>query len=173
MSYVQRLATTDDISAIAPLWRAFTEARSQADPTLMLKPDFDYEQYVGMLLAKPSSYCFVSEYLSDDGDRSIIGFLLAYIYDENPRPNLPPELTTLEKPFKPRLVSSVVGLYVQEKHRHLDTIKQLVNAALTKAEELKITDIDILISAQETGIHALLERAGFTKAMVQYVKHYQ
>jgi hypothetical protein len=33
MSYSQRIATLEDISAIAPLWKAFAEARSLADPS--------------------------------------------------------------------------------------------------------------------------------------------
>ena len=63
-------------------------------------------------------------------------------------------------------------MYVQEFHRKPSTITLLTEAAIAKAEELKVTDIDLLISIDQTGIHALLERFGFTKAAIQYTKHY-
>jgi ribosomal protein S18 acetylase RimI-like enzyme len=167
LSYIPRIATPEDKSMIAPLWKAFMEARSQNDPTLILTPGFDYERYIENLLLKPLSYCFLLETAGE-----LVGFLFTYIYDEAPPPNLPEGLNILEKPFKPRRVGSVLGLYVQEKHRNLETIKLLVDAALVKAESLKVTDIDLSIGAEQTGIHALLEKLGFTKATVQYVKHY-
>ncbi|WP_179051991.1 GNAT family N-acetyltransferase [Nostoc sp. TCL26-01] len=168
MSYIQRIATPADKSAIALLWKAFIEVRSLNDPTLTPTPGFDYERYVENLLSKPLSYCFV---LESGGE--LVGFLFTYIYDEAPPPNLPEGLNILEKPFKPRRVGSVLGLYVQEQHRKLETIKLLVDAALVQAEALKVTDIDVSIGAEQEGIHALLARLGFTKATVQYVKHYE
>jgi hypothetical protein len=81
-------------------------------------------------------------------------------------------LELLENPFVPRRVGAVLGMYVEESHRKPSTITLLTEAAIAKAEELKVTDIDLLISIDQTGIHALLERFGFTKAAIQYTKHY-
>lgn len=78
----------------------------------------------------------------------------------------------LENPFVPRRVGAVLGMYVQESHRKPATISFLTEAAIAKAEELKVTDIDLLVSIDQTGIHALLERFSFTKAAIQYTKHY-
>jgi hypothetical protein len=36
MSYIQRIATLSDVSAIAPLWKAFAEVRSQVDPSMRI-----------------------------------------------------------------------------------------------------------------------------------------
>jgi ribosomal protein S18 acetylase RimI-like enzyme len=166
MSYIQRIATLSDISAIAPLWKAFVEARSQADSSMRLKTEFDYERYVTYQLKKPLSFGFLLEYAEE-----IVGFLFIYIYDETPPPQLS-ALEMLENPFVPRRVGAVLGLYVQEAHRKPSTINLLIEAAIAKAEELKVTDIDLLISIEQTGIHALLERFGFTKAAIQYTKHY-
>lgn len=47
--YNQRLATLDDTTAIAPLWQAFLQQRSQQDPSIILKPDFDYISYVKLI----------------------------------------------------------------------------------------------------------------------------
>lgn len=164
--YTQRIAKLDDVSAIAPLWQAFAEARSQADPSMRFKVKFDYERYLAAQLNKPFSFGFLLEYAE-----AIVGFLFIYIYDETPPPQIS-ELELLENPFVPRRVGAVLGMYVQESHRKPSTITLLTEAAIAKAEELKVTDIDLLISIDQTGIHALLERFGFTKAAIQYTKHY-
>jgi len=164
--YHQRLATSEDAIKIAPLWQAFVEARSQADPSMRFKAKFDYQRYVTAQLNKPFSFGFLLEYAE-----KIVGFLFIYIYDETPPPQIS-ELELLENPFVPRRVGAVLGMYVQEPHRKPATITLLTEAAIAKAEELKVTDIDLLISIDQTGIHALLERFGFTKAAIQYTKHY-
>ena len=164
--YHQRLATPEDAIKIAPLWQAFVEARSQADPSMRFKAKFDYERYLTAQLKKPFSFGFLLEYAEE-----IVGFLFIYIYDETPPPQIS-ELELLENPFVPRRVGAVLGMYVQESHRKPSTITLLTEAAIAKAEELKVTDIDLLISIDQTGIHALLERFGFTKAAIQYTKHY-
>ena len=164
--YHQRLATPDDAIKIAPLWQAFVEARSQADPSMRFKAKFDYERYVAAQLNKPFSFGFLLECAE-----AIVGFLFIYIYDETPPPQIS-ELELLENPFVPRRVGAVLGMYVEESHRKPSTITLLTEAAIAKAEELKVTDIDLLISIDQTGIHALLERFGFTKAAIQYTKHY-
>jgi hypothetical protein len=48
----------------------------------------------------------------------------------------------------------------------------MVEAAIALAKDQKITDIDLLIAADQTGIHALLRRLGFTQAAFQFSKHY-
>ena len=166
MSYIQRIATLSDASAIALLWKAFVEARFQADPSMRLKAEFDYERYVTYQLKKPLSFGFLLEYAEE-----IVGFLFIYIYDETPPPQVS-ALEMLENPFIPRRVGAVLGLYVQEAHRKPSTINLLIEAAIAKAQKLKVTDIDLLISIEQTGIHTLLERFGFTKAAIQYTKHY-
>ena len=164
--YSQRLAKPEDAVKIAPLWQAFVEARSQADPSMRFKAKFDYERYVAAQLNKPFSFGFLLEYAEE-----IVGFLFTYVYDETPPPHIS-ELELSENPFVPRRVGTVLGMYVQESHRKPSTITLLTEAVIAKAEELKISDINLLISAEQTGIHALLERFGFTKAAIQYTKHY-
>jgi hypothetical protein len=157
--YHQRLARPEDAIAIAPLWRDFAQRRSEADPSINLKPDFDYEGYVRYQLKKPLSFGFVLEY-----EQQIVGFLFTYVYDETP----PPQISALEmweNPFIPRRVGAVLGMYVKEKHRKPDTINLLIKAAIAKAEELKVSDIDLLISIDQQGIQVLLERLGFVKAI--------
>ena len=170
MAYTQRIATIDDVGAIAPLWRAFAEARSQVDPSMQLVSGFDYERYVAYQLAKPLFFCFVLEY-----EQQPVGFLSIYIYDEAPPPDLPSDITFLDSPFKPRRVGAVFGLYVQEIHSKKGVgIKILIDAAMQKAESFKITDIDILVSNDQLGIHEYLEkRLGFKRSAVQLTKHYE
>lgn len=165
--YHQRLAIPEDATNIAPLWRDFVEGRSQANPSIKLKSDFDYQGYVEYQLKRPLSFGFVLE-----TEGQIVGFLFTYVYDEAPPPQVA-ALTMLENPFIPRRIGSVLGLYVEEVHRQPETIKLLMEAAIAKAEELKVTDIDLLISIEQGGIHALLERFGFIKSAIQYTKHYE
>ncbi|MEA5533104.1 GNAT family N-acetyltransferase [Crocosphaera sp. XPORK-15E] len=166
MYYIRR-TNLDDAQAIVPLWRSFLEARSQADPSMQLKANFNLEKYVEKQLKTPNSYGFVAE-----NQQAIIGFLFTYIYDET----LPPELSATtemwDTPLKPRRVGSVLGLYVLEEHRNPKLIKELIDAAIAQAEALKVSDIDVLISMEQTGIHSLLEKAGFTKSAIQYTRHY-
>ncbi|MBD2516360.1 GNAT family N-acetyltransferase [Nostoc sp. FACHB-973] len=168
MKYTQRLAIPEDKTAIAPLWQAFAQERSQSDPAITLKANFDFERYIEYQLAKPHTYCFVLEF-----DEQIVGFISIYIYDEAPPPDIVVDIEILENPFKPRRVGAVLGLYVQEQHRKPETIKLLIDVAIAKGEELKISDIDVLISIEQTGIQALLTRAGFTKSAIQYTKHFE
>ena len=96
-----------------------------------------------------------------------------YFYDEAPPPQTPLALSILENPFIPRRVGAVLGMYVQPSHQHPQAIKLLTDAALRKAEELKVSDIDLLVSEDQKGIHALLTRYGFTKSAVQFTKHFE
>ena len=164
--YRQRLATPKDAIKIAPLWQAFADAISQADPSMRFKTQFDYERYIAAQLNKPFSFGYLLECVEE-----IVGFLFIYFYDETP-PSQVLELELLENPFVPRRVGAVLGMYVEESHRKPSTLSLLTEAAIAKAEELKITDIDLLISIDQTGIQALLERFGFTKTAIQYTKHY-
>ena len=165
--YHQRLAIPEDAVKIAPLWQEFVEARSQANPSIKIKSDFDYHGYVEYQLKRPLSFGFVLE-----TEGQIVGFLFTYVYDEAPPPQVA-ALAMLENPFVPRRIGSVLSLYVEEVHRQAETIKLLMKAAIAKAEELKVTDIDLLISIDQRGIHALLERFGFIRSAIQYTKHYE
>ncbi len=169
-SYTCRLATVEDASAIAPLWKAFAEERESIDPSMLIQPNFNFEYYITRLLEKPLSFCWVLEHY-----QSIIGCLFTYFYNEKPPQILPQTMQeeyNLDHPFVPRRVGSVLGLYVQPEHRQAQGIQLLAEAAITQAEELKVTDIDLMIAADQTGVQALLQRAGFTKSAVQYTRHY-
>lgn len=174
MTYTHRPATPEDAPAIAPLWQAFASDRDRADPSVSLRPNFDYERYITRQLTKPLTYAWVLEHTAEDNSRTLIGCLFTYSYDEAPPPDLPAEFDddALDNPFIDRRVGSVLGLYVQPDHRNPETIQLLSSAAIQQAEKLKVNDIDILVGADQTGLHALLERFGFTKAAVQYTKHY-
>lgn len=168
MSYTQRIANADDQAKLASLWRLFAMERQLADPTMLVKTDYDFSRYVGYQLSRPLSFCFILE-----SEREIVGFLAIYFYDESPPPQLAGELEIFESPFVPRRVGAVLGLYVDKKHQQPAPIKLLINAALMKAEELKVTDLDLLVSIEQSGLHALLKRYGFAESAVQYTRHFQ
>ena len=162
--YHQRLANLKDITAIAPLWEKFLKERSHYDPSILLKSNFDYQSYVKRQLQQSSTYGFLLEY----GDnKEIVGFLGVHVHDESNYLDDP-----LNSPFIPRRVGGATGMYVKKEHRKPQAIKLLIEAAMSLAEELKISDIDLLISIEQTGIHQLLERFGFQKSALQYTKHY-
>lgn len=170
MTYTTRPATTQDADAIAPLWAAFARDRAQQDPSLRIKPHFDFFTYIQHQLSKPLTLGWALEH-----EGAIVGCLMVYFYDEAPPSELPEamqveyELTT---PFLSRRVGSVLGLYVQPEHRQADGIQQLADAAFRKASELQVSDIDILVGADQPGVQALLKRSGFSQTAVQYTKHY-
>lgn len=162
--YCQRLANYDDAEKIAPLWQAFLQERSQIDPMIILKPNFDYQSYVRQQLQNINTYGFL---LENEKTQEIVGFLWVYVNDETVF------LDRFNSPFVPRRMGSAIAMYVKKEHRYPQAIQLLVTAAITLAEELKISDIDVLISYEQTGIHHLLERLGFTKSAIQYTKHYE
>ena len=173
MTYTHRQATSEDALALAPLWKAFARERATVDPSMVVKPDFDFEKYIASQLAQPLSMAWIIE--SNAENKTIVGCLFIYFYDEAPPPSLPADMLekdALENPFQPRRLASVLGMYVEPEHRKPGAIKLLAEAGIQKAEEMKVSDIDVLVGADQTGIHALLERAGFAKAAVQYTKHY-
>ncbi|MEQ8382363.1 MAG: hypothetical protein RH949_08335 [Coleofasciculus sp. A1-SPW-01] len=181
-SYSHRLATQEDAPAIAKLWAAFVQERAAADPSMVIKPNFNFTEYITHQLNQSNSFCWVIEYAAEtessqpsENQKSIVGVLFTYVYDESPPPNLPQDLhqsPDQDNPFIPRRVGSVLGFYIQPEHRQAEAIKHLIESGLQQAETFKINDIDLLVSAEQTGIHALLQRLGFTKAAVQYTKHY-
>jgi hypothetical protein len=173
--YSYRLATLEDASAIAPLWQAFALERESVDPTMTIKPNFNFESYITRLLQKPLSFGWLLEYEEPTNLKTAVGCLFIYFYDEAPPSNLPEEFLEqhhLENPFMYRRVGSVLGMYVQPEHRKPAAIKMLAETAIAHAVEMKVTDIDLLIAADQTAMQALLQRAGFTKAAVQYTRHY-
>ncbi len=52
MTYTHRLATPADSQAIAPLWQAFATERQNLDPSMKIKPNFNFEKYVSYQLNK-------------------------------------------------------------------------------------------------------------------------
>ena len=178
MAYIQRLATTADIEAIALLWKNFAYQRAKVNPSMKVKPNFDFKQYVTRQLQKLNAYCFVLEYNNSNTTKTktIVGFLHTYVYDEAPPPQLPSHLLEeyqWQTPFLPRRVGTVLALYVSQRHRQGKAIVQLIRAAILKARELKVTDIDLLISEDQGNLQKFLEKNGFTKAATAYTKHYQ
>lgn len=168
--YSHRLATAEDAKDLAPLWQAFAAERESIDPSMLVKPNFDFEKYVTNQIEKTLSFCWLLEH-SD----SIIGCLFIYYYDEAPPASLPEYLIqqhNIENPFQSRRVGSVLGMYVQPEHRKSEAIQMLAKAAIAHAKNMKVSDIDFLIAADQQGIQAMLQRAGFTKAAVQYTRHY-
>ncbi|MGK7942997.1 MAG: GNAT family N-acetyltransferase [Microcystaceae cyanobacterium] len=168
MMYHQRLANSKEADQIAPLWREFLQQRAKHDPSMVLKPDFDYVTYVQRKLNSPSIFGFLLQW---GESQEIVGFLFVYVQDE---------LALIDgdffddSPFQPKRIGGALGMYIQEKHRQPEGISLLIEAALRKAEELKVSDIDLLISAEQTGIHTILARKfGFQKAAVQYTKHFE
>ena len=166
-SYQQRPATLKDAALIAPLWKAFLEERSHQDPSIILKKNFNYVSYVKQKLQSPSVYGSLLEY---GENQYIVGFLFVYVQDK--ASSLASDDIT-NNPFQPCRMDGVIGMYIKKEHRHLEGIKLLVDEAMTLAEKLKISDIDLLISVEQTGIHKLLERFGFKKVAIEYTKHYE
>jgi hypothetical protein len=175
MSYIHRLATLTDVSAITPLLSAFFQERVTADPSLTIKSDYDFSQYLTHQLKKSNSFCLVLEDQQGSYSSEIVGFFLFFAYDESPPNQLADNLRQQcekESPFVPRRVGSTIGMYLHPEHRQPQAIQQLVLAGIDCVEQLKVNDIDVLISSEQTGIQALLERLGFVKAAVQYTRHY-
>ncbi|WP_107667254.1 N-acetyltransferase [Cyanothece sp. BG0011] len=164
--YQQRRGTLKDATAIAPLWQSFLQQRTKYDPSLILKSHFDYLSYVKKKLASPSIYSFLLEY---EETQDIVGFLFTYVHDETP--SLDYEDVN-DSPFLPRRMGGAMGMYIQPQHRKPEAITLLVENAITLAEKLKLSDLDLLISIEQTGVQKLLERFGFKKAAIQYSQHY-
>ncbi|MGD1702395.1 GNAT family N-acetyltransferase [Dapis sp. BLCC M229] len=124
---------------------------------------------------KPLSYCYILE-TQTNNQIEIVGCIFIYFYDEAPPPDLSAEFLAeqeLENPFLPRRIGSVLGMYVQPEHRQPENIQLLANTAIQKAQEMEVSDIDLLIAADQKGMQALLKRSGFTPTAVQFSKHYE
>ena len=57
-------------------------------------------------------------------------------------------------------------MYVQPEHRQPENIQLLTNIAIKKAQEMEVSDIDLLIAADQKGIQALLKPLYFTPTAV-------
>jgi GNAT superfamily N-acetyltransferase len=173
MQYSVRLATLADVDIIADLWREFAEDRAMSDSTLSVAPDFNFNEYVKSYLSKESTSCLIlesSEILLFPNLPSVTeqaGFICTYIYTEfNPFDIQP--LT----PFNPRNLGAVLAFYIKPEHRQIGSMNLLINAALDRAIELQVSDLDLLIP-EESEVHNLLNRLGFKKIAAQYTKHLQ
>lgn len=170
--YTCRCATLEDADPLGLLWSRFAQEREIADPSLSIKPGFDFQAYIVQQLNRPLSYGWVLE-KNIENNPLMVGCVFVYFYDEAPPPDLPLEWQSdheLNNPFKSRRVGSVLGMYIEPEDRNPQTIHLLADAAIAKAYEMKVSDLDILVSAEQTGMHAFLSRLGFTKAAVQYTK---
>ncbi|MBP0013571.1 MAG: hypothetical protein J7540_03730 [Roseofilum sp. SID2] len=61
MNYRYRLATLEDAEQIAPLWVESAAERQEIDPSMRVKPNFDFNAYIRHQLAKPLTYAWVLE----------------------------------------------------------------------------------------------------------------
>jgi len=122
----QRIATPKNAVLIAPLWHDFLELRSQSDPSLSLKPQFDYEAYVRRQLQQPSIFGFLLEQVEN---QAIVGFLFVYVHDEIPTGDFGDPLAS---PFVNRRVGGAIGLYVREEHRQPEAIGLLIEVAIAE-----------------------------------------
>ncbi len=165
--YYQRQANLDDATKIAPLWKAFLQKRSKHDPSIILKPNFDYVAYIKQKLESESIYGFLLEH---GEKKDIVGFLFVYVHDET---SYLDNGGITDSPFQPRRMGGAIGMYIKEEHRKPEAITLLVESAIALAKELKISNIDLLISMEQKGIHKLLERFGFKKAAIQYTQNYE
>ncbi len=177
MTYTTRLATPEDTAKIAPLMAAFSQERSAIDPTRTLKPDFDFERYISAQITKPLHYFLLLEHSEPKLPNRItlVGYLFVYVQDEAPPPNLPEELATLyleNRIHEPRRVGTALAFYIHPRHRKPNPIKQLIQAGIQQAKDLKVSDLDVQVGADRQGLQALLERCGFTRTAVQYTCHF-
>ena len=62
--------------------------------------------------------------------------------------------------------------FIDPEHRDPKAIQILAKAGIDKAEEMKVTDIDLLVCAEQTGMQALLKKWGFKQQAFQFCKHY-
>jgi GNAT superfamily N-acetyltransferase len=177
MTYTCRLATPEDTAKIAPLMAAFSQERADIDPTRTLKPDFNFQNYISDRIAKPLHYFWLLEHTEPKlpNYSAIVGYLFVYAQDEAPPPNLPEELATryLENRIhEPRRVGTALAFYVRPKHRQPKAIKQLIEAGIQQAKDLKVSDLDVQVGSDRKGLQALLERCGFTRTAVHYTCHF-
>ncbi|TAE61214.1 MAG: hypothetical protein EAZ87_02835 [Nostocales cyanobacterium] len=174
MTYNHRLATLEDHKTLAPLMSEFFADRAKVDPSIVIKDNFNFENYAAYQLLQPLNFTWILEH-ENGQQKTAVGFMSIYFYDEAPPPNEPASLMDRHNfghPLKPRRVGSVLGIYIQEEHRLADNVKLLVNSAFKKAAEMKVTDIDVLISEDQTGMQALVTRLGFKKVATQYIQRF-
>lgn len=170
--YRQRLASLNDVDAIAPLWQTFCQDRAAADPTLVLKANFDFETYIHQQLSETHTYAWLLEYHGRN-EPQIVGCLIYSLYDEAPAPNTPSHICEqfdLESPFQPRRLATTLGLYVDPEHRKPKAIASLITATIDHAETFGITDIDLLIANDQDGLQTLLDRLGFQTGLQEYLR---
>lgn len=176
-SYTYRLAKDTDVREVADLWSAFAKEQEQGNPSIIINQEFNFEDYVQHQFSNNLTYCWVLEQNNENSlnDEPIVGFLLGRYYDETPPPSLSQTLLErhrLNHPYQYRRVGSVLALYIQPEHRSPESITLLIDAALQHAEFMKVTDIDLMIGAQLSGLQSFLERIGFTRTAIQYTRHY-
>ena len=177
MPYTTRLATQADTDKIAPLMAAFSQERVAIDPTRTLKPDFDFAGYLADRIAKPLHYFWLLEHTEPKlpNYSAIVGYLFVYAQDEAPPPDLPAELVSRDREYRihePRRVGTALAFYIQPKHRKPKVIKQLIQAGIQQAKDLKVSDLDVQVGADRKGLQSLLERCGFTRTAVHYTCHF-
>ncbi len=175
--YSVRFASSEDSMELSEFWRKFMYERSKNDNSIILNPHFQVEESLLNKLSDPLTFCWILEHFVSNTEtyRPGIGFLIGRYHDESPHPNLSQTLLErhrLNHPYQYRRVGSVLALYVQPEHRTPKVIKLLVETALQHAELMKVTDIDLMVGAQLSGLHSLLEKLGFTQTAVQYTRHY-
>ncbi|MEC4893474.1 MAG: hypothetical protein SAL07_22885 [Oscillatoria sp. PMC 1051.18] len=57
MNYTCRLATPTDSPKLVPFWQNFAQERAAVDPSMIVKPNFNFEKYIQKKLDKPLYFC--------------------------------------------------------------------------------------------------------------------
>ena len=177
MSYTHRLATPEDAPKIAPLMAAFSRERAEIDRTRQLKSDFDFTAFIRDRLSQPFHDIWLLEYNENKvpNQTTAIGYLFTHFRDEAPPSDLPSDLADRHRqnrPYEFRRVGTALGFYIHPKHRQPKVIKQFIEVGIEQARELKISDLDIQVGADKTGLQKLLKRLGFQQTSVQYTLHF-
>ncbi|MEM6254090.1 MAG: GNAT family N-acetyltransferase [Cyanobacteria bacterium P01_D01_bin.156] len=177
MNFSVTRAFPEDSKIIADHWKNFVLERTQENPSVAVKDGFDFEKYAAHQISKPLSFCWLLKTQDSSlvTDHKAVGFLIGNYYDESPSSNLSQDFRARHRdlhPYQYRRIGSVLAFYVEPEHRTLEAIKLLVDAALQHADSMKVSDIDLMVGAHLSGLHALLEKLGFSRTAVQYTRHY-
>lgn len=153
-----------DSPQVAALWWHFVRARCEVDRSLRLKDDCDFPRFVERELRAPGTFCWLAEHRASEADLPVsVGCVIWYLENESADPL---------SPFEPRRCGKVLGLYVDPAHRSSGSISLLMDACIRHAESLGVTDIDVLISAEQTGLHTMIGDKGLSRAAIQFTRHY-
>lgn len=172
-----RMAEMDDAVPLVPLWKEFCRERAAVDPSMILKQRFDYEAFSRYVLGQPLSFCLLLDAVPtsspDPTDPILAGFLSFFYFDESP-PGQSPDAArrgTYDNPFEPRRCCNIFGIYVKPPFRQQGGASLMLNQWVAHTEEMKVSDIDVLISSDQVGLQKYFRTSGFAEAAVQFTRH--